>query len=128
MSAPAYDRARLVDTLARLAAEDEETVLEAARSAVAILADAGVGWETLLRGSSWTAAAPAGAAPAVDDAARIAALLTLPDLSSDARESLAEIAADLARAGARAEDRAYLVGLYERLIGGARDRDPMLGA
>ncbi|BBK41790.1 hypothetical protein STVA_18100 [Allostella vacuolata] len=120
MNAPAlaYDRTRLLDALARLASDDEETVLGGARAAAAILAAARLGWDDLL-----PPALPMGdpdlgpvAAP-TDDGGRIAALLALPDLSADSRETLEEMARDLEKGAVSDADRTWLHALYGRLVG-----------
>ncbi|WP_374446585.1 hypothetical protein [Stella sp.] len=112
-----YDRARLLDALARLGSDDEETVLAAARAADAILATARLGWDDLLAPAA-PPAAPDAAAPApVDDAGRIAALLALPDLSADSRETLEEMARELAAGTVRDADRTWLQALHARLVG-----------
>lgn len=115
----AYDRPRLLDALRRTAGSDEEAVLEAARQASAIISAASLTWDDLLVPA--VAMPEAGPTPVstlapADDGARIAALLALPQLSAEARESLEEMARDLAAGTVREEDRTYLNGLFGRLI------------
>ena len=115
----AYDRPRLLDALRRTAGSDEEAVLEAARQASAIISAARLTWDDLLVPA--LAMPEAGLTPVstlapADDGARIAALLALPQLSAEARESLEELARDLAAGTVREEDRVYLNGLFGRLI------------
>ncbi|MGE0717030.1 MAG: hypothetical protein AB7P02_16430 [Alphaproteobacteria bacterium] len=114
MVQPPYDRIRLLAALRSLGSSDDETVLQAARAAAEIASAAG-GWETLLVEAASVPPDPIAAAPA-DDAGRIAALLALPTLSPDARESLMEIAADRSAGTLREEDRTWLRALHERLI------------
>ena len=103
----AYDRARLLDTLARLGSDDEETVLAAAR----------LGWDDLLPpAAAAVEAADTVAAGPLDDAGRIAALLALPDLSADARETLEEMSRDMAEGTIPDADRTWLRALYARLV------------
>lgn len=113
----AYDRARLLDALARLGSDDEETVLAAARAAGAILATARLGWDDLLPpAAAAVEAADTVAAGPLDDPARIAALLALPDLSADARETLEEMSRDMAGGTIPDADRTWLRALYARLV------------
>ena len=113
----AYDRARLLDALARLGGDDEETVLAAARAATAILASARLAWDDLLPPAVEPAAADDGEAPPpLDDSGRIAALLALPDLSADSRETLEEMARDMAAGTVRDADRTWLHALHGRLL------------
>lgn len=111
---PAFDRARLLEALRRIASDDEEIVLAAARDAAAVLAAARLTWDDLLVPALPVPDAEAAAEPA-DDGARIAVLLARPDLSTEARESLEEIARDLAGGTMRDEDRTYLHALHTRL-------------
>jgi len=67
-----YDRARLLDALARLGSDDEETVLAAARAAGAVLATTGLGWDDLLPPAAPVAVSEAAIAAPADDAGRIA--------------------------------------------------------
>ena len=111
----AYDRPRLLDALRRIGSDDEESVLEAARTAAAIVATARVNWDDLLAPALPMPDAVAQAEPA-DDSARIATLLARSDLSTEARESLEEMTRDLAAGTVRDEDRTYLHALYQRLV------------
>lgn len=111
-----YDRARLLDALARLGSDDEETVLTAARTAGAILAAARLGWDDLLPPAAVAEDAGMADAAPVDDAGRIAALLALPDLSADSRETLEEMAREMQGGMIQEADRTWLHALYARLV------------
>lgn len=113
----AYDRTRLLDALARLGSADEETVLGAAQAATAILAAARLDWDALLAPALPPLVAEDGLpAEPLDDAGRIAALLALPDLSADSRETLGEMARDMENGAVSDADRTWLHALYARLI------------
>ncbi len=118
-SALAYDRPRLLDALRRIGGDDEESVLDAARAAAAIIATARVDWDDLLAPALPVPDAAPEAEPA-DDGARIATLLARSDISTEARESLEEMARDRAAGTMRDEDRTYLHALYQRLVTAGR--------
>ena len=79
-----------------------------------MLAAARLTWDVLLVRALHVPDAEA-AAERGDDGALISVLLARPDLSTEARESLEEIARDLAGGTMRDEDRTYLHALHTRL-------------
>jgi hypothetical protein len=134
------DRAGIIELLGRLGAENDATVLEAARALHRKVEESGVSWDDLLRRQPDVAGSRAGleaedppleAAPSKDapleragaastaeraEAVRIIdRLLARKNLSSNLREDLAEFKQTLSEGNLDAADSRYLRALAKRL-------------
>ncbi len=134
------DRAGIIELLGRLGADDDETVLHAARELNRKMSEAGARWEDLIRSPTPAAdagaderhpeaqpvrtapdggaAAPTGAgspAERSETARLIERLLARKDVSSNLREELAEMKRTIADGRLDAMDSRYLRALAKRL-------------
>jgi hypothetical protein len=127
------DRARMIELLGRLGAQDDAVVIEAARALDRMLSQSGSSWEALLRPPDDGAAAPAtvsepvtagetvesnGAIAAADlaEASRlIDRLLARGNLSPTTCEDLAEMKRAIAERRFDAMDSGYVRALARRL-------------
>jgi hypothetical protein len=125
------DRPGMVALLERLAAEDDATVLAAARSLDRMVRESGMSWDAILRADLDSAATPddaeepaaaaAGAnatlsASETAEAARlIERLLARSSLSDTLREDLGDLKRSLADGGFEAMDLRYVRALAKRL-------------
>jgi hypothetical protein len=122
---PNLDRAELLDLLGRLGAEDDATVLAAARALHGKLRESGLTWHELLQldpDMSTTAASQ----PAVDEpversggkdevARLIERLLARPSISDALREELVDFKRAIADGTFEEEDARYVRALAKRL-------------
>jgi hypothetical protein len=122
---PDFDRADLLDLLGRLGAEDDATVLAAARELHGKLRESGLTWDELLHldaDTSTTAASqPAAEAPGdrsggKDEVARlIERLLARPSISDSLREELVDFKRAIADGTFEEMDAQYVRALAKRL-------------
>jgi hypothetical protein len=122
---PNLDRAELLDLLGRLGAEDDATVLAAARALHGKLRESGLTWDELLQldpDTSTTAVSqPAADAPAErsggkDEVARlIERLLARPSISDTLREELVDFKRAIADGTFEEVDAQYVRALAKRL-------------
>lgn len=114
------DRDALLAALDALGGEDDQTVLSAARAAAAMVDQAALEWEDILLERLPGATVSSGPAIEVgedDDSIRkaIEAMLARPSLHDGTREDLEDFARELEAGELASEDRAYIIGLYQRL-------------
>lgn len=109
------DRDALLSHLRRLGSDDDDAVLEAARAAAALVAGSGADWNAVVSTAMVAPPRPVAGAEPADEDAMIVALLSRQGISDDTRESLKEMAGDLAQGRLSDEDRNYVRGLYARL-------------
>ena len=124
---PDLDRAELLDLLGRLGAEDDSTVLAAARALHGKLRESGLTWDELLQLEADTSdddtgqhdtAEGDGALPTAgkDEAARlIERLLARPSISDTLREELVEFKRAIADGTFEEMDARYVRALAKRL-------------
>jgi hypothetical protein len=130
------DRADVVELLGRLGAENQETVVDAARELHRKMSEAGLTWDDLLR-ANWepraqeaedgaAAEEPSEAEMPIDDEAvsdadkaeatrMIGRLLARKDISGNLREDLTEMKRAIAEGSFDAMDRRYIRALAKRL-------------
>jgi hypothetical protein len=120
---PDFDRAELLDLLGRLGAEDDATVLAAARELHGKVRESGLTWDRLLHLDADTTAAsqPAAGAPVErsggkDEVARlIERLLARPSISDALHEELVDFKRAIADGTFEEEDAQYVRALAKRL-------------
>jgi hypothetical protein len=113
------NRAMLIETLARLGAESDEIVLEAARAAHRQITESGCNWDEIINPAAADTAAPAAmTAPAADgrsDIARQIDRLIRKGVSDSLRDDLVDMQRQLAAGTLDPDDARYVQALARRL-------------
>lgn len=113
------DREGLIALLDRLSADDDATVVGAARAAHRMAVDAGLAWEDLIRSDldsgETVDEAPAAGLDTTETARLIESLLRKDDLSDALREELVEMKRNIALGELDAMDVRYVRALARRL-------------
>jgi hypothetical protein len=120
-----FDRAGFIELLDRLGADNDATVLEAARALHRKATESGLSWDELLTLDSEDYPEAVDEAPAPDDpatvstdnaeAVRLIERLLRKGISETLREDLAEMKRNIADGSFDATDRRYLRALAKRL-------------
>jgi hypothetical protein len=112
------DRAALIETLARLGAESDEIVLEAARAAHRRVTEAGRNWNEIIDPAATLTAQDATDAPAAEgepDTARQIDWLIRKGVSDTLRDDLIDMKRQLAAGTLDPDDARYVQALARRL-------------
>ncbi len=114
------DRDALLAALEAMGGEDDAMALEAARSAHAMVDQAGLEWEEILLERLPGTVAEPGPVIEVDEDDEsvlqvIDTMLARPALHDGTRDDLQEFRADLEKGELDPEDRAYVIALYQRV-------------
>lgn len=112
------DRAALIETLARLGAESDEIVLEAARAAHRRVTEVGCNWDEIINPAAGLTARAATTAPALEghsDIARQIDQLIRKGVSDTLRDDLVDMKRQLAAGTLDPDDARYVQALARRL-------------